>query len=72
MKKRIIYKEPFYKEHDKDKIDAKGRKCFLASNDDYKIVKRQLQNLNRTVTAVRVLIYNYLLIKFVYKYKYCL
>ena len=40
MKKRIIYKEPFYKEHDKDKIDAEGRNCFLMSNDDYKIVKK--------------------------------
>ena len=67
MKKRIIYEEPFYKEHDKDKIDAKGRKCFLTSNDDYKIMKRQLQSLNRTVAAVRI--FN-LLIKFVYKYKY--
>ena len=69
MKKWIIYIEPFYKEHNKDKIDAESRKCFLASNDDYKIVKRQLQSLNRTVTAVRI--FN-LLIKFVYKYKYCL
>ena len=68
MKKRIIYKEPFYKEHHKDKIDAEGRKCFLTSNDDYKIMKRQLQILNRTVAAVRI--FN-LLIKFVYKYKYC-
>ena len=54
MKKQIIYKEPFYKEHDKDKIDPEGRKCFLVSNDDYKIVKRQLQSLNRTVAAVRI------------------
>lgn len=51
MKKRAVYHEPFYT--GETKIEPDARVLLMQSNDDYRVIKQQLQKLNRVGVRVR-------------------
>ena len=54
MKNRALYREPSYLSD--TRIEADACLLLMKSNEEYRVVKRQLQSLNRAGVLVSVLI----------------
>ena len=52
MKPRNLYKQPYYRECDREYVDEEARKFMFRSNDDLRHCKRILQGLKRSLVQV--------------------
>ena len=52
MKQQNLYKKPYYREVDREYIDEELQKFLFHSNEDYRHVKRRLQEWKRSLVQV--------------------
>lgn len=55
MKKKAVYKQPFYSEGDKNKVSDEGRKLLLRTNADLSDIRRLLKSYHRTAVQVNLI-----------------
>ena len=52
MKPHNLYKQPYYRECDREYVDGEARKFMFRSNNDLRHCKRILQGLKRSLVQV--------------------
>ena len=52
MKRKNLYKQPYYRESDRSYIDEEARKFLFSSNEDFAHCKKICQKLKRSMIQV--------------------